>query len=260
MGNARRNRGKRQVTQTTAAKAPGEQKKTGSIPAIPAEKAPWFEGTLLWGALGIIASIALALLVQWLRDFRWLVFVACSFLCLSLWIASKSLSSARGKQLLLVLLYLLSVSGSWWLYHFLEPSSFSAKQRSDFTKILRTTMAAPESTIIACEEADEDACVYAAQFIPLFQRAGWKVAGPEVQRGKLARPTHDIMIIVHGPPLVHPQNPDEGVWTKVPVFEQPLLTAFEFVGLHAQTGTHDPSLPETSIRVYFGSSPSVNTR
>jgi hypothetical protein len=130
----------------------------------------------------------------------------------------------------------------------------TAKQRADFTTILKTSAAPPEYIKIACPDADEDACIYAATFIPLFQRGRWKVDGPILERVKLGRPSSSVVIVHHGPLLANPQNPDEGVWTKFTVWDQVLTTAFEFIGIHPEM-TNDPTLPETMIRVYFGSAP-----
>jgi hypothetical protein len=222
----------------------------------PPNKSPWYEGTLFWGASGIAAGIVLTVVAaSFARDFRWLLFIACPFLWVSFWVAFKSFPAENAKKSLLGLLCTLTAYGAFWLYMRLEPSTFTAQQKKDFTAILKTAVAAPESTLLACPKADEDACTYAAEFIPLFQRAGWKIEGPQVERVELARATRSVLIAIPGPNPVHPQNPDEGVWTKLPPFDQPVKTALEFIGVHPGS-TNDPLLPENKIRIYFGAAPS----
>jgi hypothetical protein len=261
MGNAHERRKERRLLERLQAlmNAEAQQKIVQTTPPTPAQKTPWYESTLLWGAIGAACGIVLAVLAALVRDSRWLLFVACPFIWLSLWAGSKSVNPKIAKVMLLVLVCLLFAWGLWWLYMALETPFFTAKQKQDFTTILKSGLAPPDATLIACPEANEDACVYAAGFIPLFQRAGWKVEGPTVERVKLGKPTLDIVIVIRGPPLAHPQNPDEGVWTQLPIFQQQLITAFEFVGLHPLSG-NDPSLPKGKIRVYFGSSPYINAR
>lgn len=105
----------------------------------------------------------------------------------------------------------------WWLYLYLKPkpTDLSEEQKTEFTKILKTARFVPDYTIIACPDADESACIYAANYIKLFQRAGWKVQGPFLERVRLAIPDGSISIVDYGPPLVHPDKPDEGVSTKM---------------------------------------------
>jgi len=219
-------------------------------------KPPWYEGTLFWGTVGIATGILITVLAaSFAKDFRWLLFVACPFFWVGFWVAFKSLPPEGAKKTLLSLLCALTTLGAYWLYMSLEPPTFTAQQKKDFTAILKTAVVAPESTLLACPKADEDACAYAAEFIPLFQRAGWKIEGPQVERVELGRPTRSVLIVIPGPNLVHPQNPDEGVWTKVPPFDQPVKTALEFIGIKPGS-LNDPLLPENKVRIYFGAAPS----
>jgi hypothetical protein len=155
---------------------------------------------------------------------------------------------------------LLLGGGLWgldiWLLE--KPGVLTAKQGEEFTAILKTALVVPTFTKIACPDADENVCIYANSFIPRFQRAGWKIdevdGRPTLERVKLGRPTAAVMIVQHGPRLVDPQDPDHGVWTKINPFNQVLKTAFNRIGIEPDK-TNDPDLPETIIRVYFGSIP-----
>jgi hypothetical protein len=223
-----------------------------NISLPPPAKTPLYESTLLWGTGGVAVGIVISVLAASLaNDLRWLLFAACPFFWAGFWAVLKAVSPEKVKNTLLVLLCALFTFGVWWLYSRLEPFSLTAQKKKDFTAILKTAIVQPHSTIIACPDADEDACAYANEFIPLFQRAGWIIEGPVVERVKLARTTRDTLIVIDGPALVHPQNPDEGVYTKLPVFEQPIKTALEFIGIHPLS-VNDPTLGEDTVRIYFG--------
>jgi hypothetical protein len=56
----------------------------------------------------------------------------------------------------------------------------TSEEQKAFTALLKDGNVIPESTQFACPETNEGACVYAAGFIPLFQRAGWQIEGPTI--------------------------------------------------------------------------------
>jgi hypothetical protein len=58
----------------------------------------------------------------------------------------------------------------------------------------------------------------------------------------------------YGPELVHPQNPDEGVWTELFPWHFPMILAFKEIGIPVKP-LNDPQLPKTKTRLYFGSAP-----
>jgi hypothetical protein len=130
----------------------------------------------------------------------------------------------------------------------------SAQQKRDFSSILRTSEGQPKYVRIACPPADERTCIYAATFVPLFQRAGWHVSGSQVERTILLQPKDGVVISKFGQSPKDPQNPDMGVWTEFTAWDQVLATAFRFLGVNPQTG-NDPSLEPGTFRIYFGSSP-----
>jgi len=163
------------------------------------------------------------------------------------------------RKLVTVSLCAAIVIGLWWLNGYLleKTGVITAKQGEQLTAVLKTAIA-PEFVKIACPDAEENVCIYANSFIPRFQRAGWKVAEvdgkPTLERVRLGRPTAAVIIVHHGPPLVNPQDPDHGVWTKLSPLDQVLKTAFNLIGIEVEM-TNDPELPETMIRVYFGAVP-----
>jgi hypothetical protein len=146
--------------------------------------------------------------------------------------------------------------GLWEFNRYLmaKGGPLTQEQRELFTKVLKLYGLSPDYTELTCPDANEAACVYAATFIPLFQRGGWKIDGPYVQRVKLGRATDAIVIIQNGPPLVEPQNPDVGVWTKRSLFDTPLSLAFKLVGIQPEHWNAQ-DLPVNKMRVYFGSAP-----
>jgi hypothetical protein len=156
----------------------------------------------------------------------------------------------------LVLIY---GAGLWRFNNYLitRAERLTQQQKNDFTAILKTILAVPDYVEIACPESDEPTCIYTATFIPLFQRAGWKVDGPQVQRVKLATPTASVVLVAFGPIKTGKelQNPDVGVWTHVNPWNQLLTTAFVFV-VHAHIEQwNDPTMRLDRIRVYFGAIP-----
>jgi hypothetical protein len=166
-------------------------------------------------------------------------------------------SGTARQKIIAGLLILLYGSLLWKFNNYLIVRSgpLTNQQKSDFTALLRTVSFAPSYVELACPADDELTCIYAAKFIPLFQRAGWKVDGPQVQRVKLATPTASVVIVAFGPAKTETQNPDVGVWTRVNPWGQTLTTAFTFVLRAHVEQWNDPNLEPDRIRVYFGSTP-----
>jgi hypothetical protein len=139
-------------------------------------------------------------------------------------------------------------------YLLTKAGPLTVRQKTEMTAILKTTLVRPDSIRIACPHTDENACIYAASFIPLFQKAGWNVEGPEVERDIVGRPTTAVVIVSFAPPPSNPQDPDAGSWTVVNPWQQVLETGLEFVGIHPVRQS-DPLLPKSAVRLYFGSAP-----
>lgn len=62
---------------------------------------PWYEGTLLWGSIGLCAALVLAVIAVE-RDLRWLLIPAWLFACLAAWAAFRSVQPPRIAWLLIV--------------------------------------------------------------------------------------------------------------------------------------------------------------
>ena len=88
----------------------------------------------------------------------------------------------------------------------------------------------------------------------MFQRAGWNVVGPTVGRETIGRYAEKIILADYGPPLLHPQNPDEGVWTKTMPWKWSEEAAVKRLGVSVLS-ISEPLLPEPNTRVYFGTAP-----
>lgn len=123
-----------------------------------------------------------------------------------------------------------------------------------FTATLTTVSKKPDYVYLSCSAYNDAACALAEKFIPLLQRAGWKVDGPKVDRVMLGRHSTEVVISDYGPPLLEPQNPDLGVWTKLMPWRLTEQLAFNKLGINV-IAVNDPSLPETRTRIYFGTSP-----
>lgn len=130
-------------------------------------------------------------------------------------------------------------------------------QKREFTQVLKSAAAVPTYTKLACPAANEEACAYASTFIPLFQRAGWRIGGPEgpvVERVVLAVPTSEIVIVRRGLVPRDRQNPDLGVYQEFTAWDQIMKTAFNMVGINPLQWK-DPNLPDGVYLIYFGSAP-----
>lgn len=222
---------------------------------------PWHEKNLFWGtATGwvtlVIAGIGTGVSGAGMIA-RFLFVAAVPFGWIAIWCAFSLLSNRTAKLLLRLVSCLLCAAVTWLVASntIREPMELTLSQKREFTNILKTGLAAPPAyTIISCPDADEQTCIFAATFIPVFQRAGWKIEGPQVERARITVPEKSISIVGYGPPLVDPQDPDHGVWTQVHPWMQTLSTAFKMVGI-TPIAQNDPLLPRNKVRIYFGSIP-----
>ena len=235
---------------------PKKRRSVASQPVRDHQPQPWHQANVFWGCASTFVGVVLAVVAAMQKDLRWLLVIAWPFGCVAVWVF---LGVVPKKRLRVVLCATASVvmGASLFVVNTLlkpKPVELTPEQQADFTKILKTGMVVPDYTILSCPDADEAACIYAAAFIKLFQRGGWKVEGPAIERVKLAVPDSSISLVDYGPPLVDPNKPDEGVWTKITPWHQTLKTAFDVVGI-TPTSKNDPQLPVNKARVYFGSVP-----
>lgn len=79
-------------TQNKGMAASGTKFSQDSAKSIqPSELIPWYEGTLLWGAIGLFGAIVLVVVAAVLRDLRWLLILAWPFGCLAAWAGFKQI-------------------------------------------------------------------------------------------------------------------------------------------------------------------------
>ena len=134
------------------------------------------------------------------------------------------------------------------------PVTLDAETKATFIHFLRASSERPAEVLLSCPQTNEAACAYAEQFIPVLQHVPWKVDGPLVQHVTLGRFGGEILIADYGPPLVDPQDPDHGVWTRLMPWRPQVETAFKKVGITV-TAINDPELPQTQTRIHFGRVP-----
>jgi hypothetical protein len=189
-----------------------------------------------------------------LSDRAMTVCVTVAFFTLAFGILSHASRSPFG---IAVLVTLVALGGFalWRFNRYLQRrDGLTGQQQAEFTGILKTIWAPPDYVKIACPETDEPTCVYASSFIPMFQRAGWTVEGPAIQRLKLGRPTSEVVIVQYGPEEKDLQDPDRKHWVTLSAWTQVLKTAFQMIGLTPKIWS-DPQLGPQAIRVYFGELP-----
>lgn len=104
----------RPLQRETSAALPGPQQPFRPQP-------PWYEGTLLWGALGTVVAIVLVVVGAILKDLRWLLAAAWPFACLVVWAVTKGLHSRRLRGVVAILGLVIATSGLYWLYAALDP-------------------------------------------------------------------------------------------------------------------------------------------
>jgi hypothetical protein len=107
---------------------------------------------------------------------------------------------------------------------------------------------------LGCPQVNEEVCVMAGQFLPLFQRAGWKVEGNSLQRTSVQKPVAGVTIFQHGTGTADPSNPDQGLWTLQS--ESMVQVTKAFTSLDMIPGrAADATMPEGILGVYFGPAP-----
>ncbi len=124
-------------------------------------------------------------------------------------------------------------------------------EREIFEKLLKEQTYPRELIQIACAQADENTCVYAAQFIDLFRESGWKIQDNRVARIALARPYAGVTLFKKGTGHLDPDNWRSGLWTTISPSFVNVCQAFENVGIEPEAGSN-PDLAEDVITVYFG--------
>ena len=82
---------------------------------------PWYESTLLWGALSAAIAIVLTVVAAMTQDLRWLLIIAWPFFCLFVWAFFKTVANRSVRNSLTVIFSLLIAGGLHWLNGQLVP-------------------------------------------------------------------------------------------------------------------------------------------
>jgi hypothetical protein len=128
---------------------------------------------------------------------------------------------------------------------------FSETEQNVFEQPLKGQVEPHEEIQIACPQADENTCIYAAQFIDFFRDAGWTVRGNKVERVTLAKPLKGVILFKQGTGKLDPANWRSGLWTAFSPSIKSVGQAFVNVEIEPDSGAN-PDLPEGVITIYFG--------
>jgi uncharacterized membrane protein YhaH (DUF805 family) len=128
---------------------------------------------------------------------------------------------------------------------------FSETEQNVFEQPLKGQVEPHEEIQITCPQADENTCIYAAQFIDFFRDAGWTVRGNKVERVTLAKPLKGVILFKQGTGKLDPANWRSGLWTAFSPSIKSVGQAFVNVEIEPDSGAN-PDLPEGVITIYFG--------
>jgi hypothetical protein len=132
--------------------------------------------------------------------------------------------------------------------------SLSSKEMALFNGSLGKAPTGAEKIRLGCPQANEELCVVAGQFLPLFQRAGWSVEGNAVQRLVLPKPLSGVALFEHGEGTADPANPDQGLWMSQTKTVVQIVKAFGVVDM-PPTSAADATMPVGTLGIYFGPPP-----
>ncbi len=128
-----------------------------------------------------------------------------------------------------------------------------------FNNTLGKPPAGGERVRLGCPPSSEDICVFAGQFLPLFQRAGWTVEGNAVDRIIVGKPTSGVTLFLHGEGNYDPSNPDQGLWTALTKGRIQIGTALTSISLPPNDEAN-PVFPSNVVGIYFGVLPKLQTK
>jgi hypothetical protein len=219
--------------------------KTNNSPAGIELWLPW-TATFLLNAVGVAVGNG-----PWeISGALFFVSIPCTWISAYRWFSATQRTAVKAVAIAFAMV--LTIATCWVADNVMRiPISIGSAAQKSFASDLASAPTKPELVLISCAANNDDSCAFAEQFIPLFQRAGWKVSGPQVNRVTLGRYTKEIVTADYGPPLVNPQNPDEGVWTKMLPWRMSEDSAFRKIGIRIHS-INDPALPNTQTRLYFG--------
>jgi hypothetical protein len=110
----------------------------------------------------------------------------------------------------------------------------------------------PLDVHLMCPPYDERDCIAGAQFIPLFERAGWRVKNRIVDRVPNGQPKAGFYFVLHSTVDPDPANPEgkTGAWTRLPTSYLVAEPAFgELIKTSLVVGY---AFPEDELGIYFG--------
>jgi len=205
-------------------------------------------------AMGIIAGVVLSppqtkpAAILWLCVLFLLgIYPALHF---SAW-AVHSRKAWIGRTCAIALLGLISIGVGLKIWPPFHRHILTQDERDSFEKPLKEQTSPRELVQLACAQADEHTCVYAAQFIALFRESGWRIQENRVARITLARPDAGVTLFKKGTGHLDPDNWRSGLWTTVSPSFVNVSQAFENIGIEPEAGAN-PELAEDAITVYFG--------
>jgi hypothetical protein len=122
-----------------------------------------------------------------------------------------------------------------------------------FEKPLRIQSSNRDRIQLACPAAEESTCVYAAQFINVFKRTGWKLQSYDVQRVSLAIPYEGIRMFGYVKEYPAPDAaPEIGEWSSISPSMVTIYRAFASIGIETETGIRKDEEQDV-LTLYFGS-------
>jgi len=92
------------------------------ISNYPPSESPWYESTLLWGALGAAMAIVLTVIAALSKDLRWLLFLAWPFFGLTFWSLCRRVRIAPIRWAVLIVSLLVAAVGLYVLNAYLGPA------------------------------------------------------------------------------------------------------------------------------------------
>src|SRR6185295_14828843 len=120
--------------------------------------------------------------------------------------------------------------------------TFSAKERSAFIAMLKSSGVPTKSVWLACPDGKAETCRLVKQFVSMFQESGWKVEDDKVIQWKPAHPLGGVYLILRKSGEPGDTAPRDAVGVR---------NSFLTIGIPVQTASA-PDVPKNSIGVFFG--------
>lgn len=132
---------------------------------------------------------------------------------------------------------------------------FTEEERRRFIATLASQTDPREHVRLGCPAANEDICILVTPFVDAFKRGHFIVENDRVERVTLGKPSAGVLLFRYGhADAFNPQDPDQGVWTKITPSLETIEAAFAEIGINAQS-LADENLPQDVVGIYFGVEP-----